>query len=398
MGFFKRLFQADKEREEKLKEDTIRAQADIWELQRKRGESPDVYGDLKRIYGIEELERRQDQKQQTKEIIKGAVTGGIIGGDAGAIVGAVVAKNKLENVRSKNVESYHSQASYPPITNNSSSLNSSYQSLETRVIPTNYKTPEWYEAYDELAAENIFLSGPRSEDLATIGYCIAKLGVARANDFSAFGIASSAATAKLRNFVEEGKVSCTERYPIYYTVEDDLWAYEMISNHLSCNFREVFSYRTRIWHRDFVELKKKYADVDFDKDGKSLKLLDIFREMQVMTAENIADLIQKPVPDVSFYIADLLADGTVSQLLYGGKMYYRLDNLVYCKKVMHPKDKAAYVNESAYESDVESYKKRTKEAFCRELEIYTNALSSGVISQEEFNNKKKQLIEEYNAD
>lgn len=403
MGFLKRLFQADREREKKLQEDTIRMQAELWVSQQKRGESPDIYGDLKRIYGIEEMERKQEEKQQAKEIIKGAVTGGIIAGDAGAVVGAMVAKNKLDNARPQKTEPRNHNTSYEP-QSIIAPAQPSYQSSRGSTTLANYETPEWYSARTELETENLFLNnspfGDKEDDAETVSYCIAKLGVACSQDIAGLLESSrSVPSMVLSQLCDEGKLSSIkEKGRKYYTVEDDFWAYEVIKNHFPSSFRKAFQYRAGSWGVNLYTCERRYAKRDFDAEEAPLMLLEIFKKMKIMTAEDIAKCIQKPISDVKPYIADLLADGTISLLLYSGKTFYRFEELLYYRRKLTAINKSDYVDESVYENEMNTIKNNVRTAFSNELEVYTTALSYGVISQEEFDTKKKELTEVYNAD
>lgn len=88
---------ADQKLESEQRQQLYKKQMELWEAQARSGQRVTIQEDLKKDYGLDKLE----QKEETKKIIKSAVAGGILAGDAGAIVGATIAKNKIDNERSR---------------------------------------------------------------------------------------------------------------------------------------------------------------------------------------------------------------------------------------------------------------------------------------------------------
>lgn len=363
MGFLKNLFKADREYEENLRKQTIENQVKTWEIQARMGQTPNVQADMEKIYGLDKLEQKQQQKQQTKEIVKSAVIGGIVAGDAGAVVGAMVAKNNIDNRNSSTTgsNSYSQPVNIPsshPEQNDSQTTSLPY-SLKNGLSSAikYYESSRWLHAKTKLELDDTRKTGCVGEDTE---YCLSKLGVALLEDLEEIleyprqSIRPAIASLTIRGFAERTEYGEDRKLLV-------IWKGKEVSPHIDTR-KALNYYGSKEWQEQMELIKEK--DFQFNK------ALECLSELKVAKISDIAKILDWNVDYARSRIYTLIEDGEIERLEHKGRPLFIINNGYFERQ-------NNVSNDSKFD----------------EIRKFKDLLDSGIITQEEFDTKKKQLLE-----
>lgn len=385
MGFFKDLFKADREYEEELRRKTIENQVKIWEIKSRMGEPVNIQADMEKIYDLDKLEQKQREKQQTKEIIKGAVTGGIIAGDAGAVVGAMVSKNRIDNRNNQsNIGSTqytstpyerHVSPTFSTGQENARTSSENYSSTQSNDIPhaiRGHGSESWNVTKNQLLNDSNAKTGDIAKD---VEYCISRLEVVLVRDLTdIISQPISKTRVAITPLMDANKVKRIEYSGKAYFVwcnnpgvqSTSKKSSEALTTATALNF-----YGSEAWKR----AKATLVENGFTRTGNlQTDILYCLSQLKIATAGELAEILNERITVVRPKLTPLMDDETVKRIEHNGKAVFVITHADFNSQAAAPVVPSSNVNKF------------------EEIKQYKELLDLGILSQEEFEAKKIQLL------
>lgn len=377
MGFFKNLFKAEREHEENLRKQTIENQVKTWEIQARMGQTPNVQADMEKIYGLDKLEQKQREKQQTKEIIKGAVVGGIVAGDAGAVVGAMAAKNKIDSRNANNVPRSTVPTYTPPAPVVPQAPRNNYvESRESTYLIQDANMPPAIKFYS-VAAWTIRFNKVKNDPNANTGnlrrdveYCLRELGVATLKDISRIlDSTSSRVRPEITPLIDANLVERVEYNGRLYFI----WKQGEFGNSCSINDDTVLNfYGSSKWNT----IKASLINNSNAKTGNPQKdVLYCLNQLAVAKCSDLSEILEEDVIRVRPMLTPLMNNDVVKRVEHQGAVVFFITDKSIQNKVINSSIAPVQANNKF-----------------DEVRKFKELLDSGIITQEEFNTKKKELL------
>lgn len=417
MGFFSKMFKHDQELEEQQRKQVMEKQVELWKKQAEMGQPVNIQADMEKIYGLDKLEQKQREKQQTKEIVKGAVIGGIVAGDAGAIVGAMAAKNKIDD---RNINQNNSITTTQYINVSNSVYPSAVPSNETpstsagdtasgsntpdslkfckseKQLKTKdanepeilefYNSEYWQSQKEDLIDSKICRTGRLLQDIAL---CVDKLTVLTNRDLAeimgvSYGIDFLDKTEAAIKSLEENKEIVSFSYNRKrYLVKASEYGLTSIKNVAKASDSLDSYYGSDEWNEVFDEVDAETPTGDLEKD-----ILYCLSRVKVINIWDLSGMwdqsdVYKLGPEHHCMI-----EAKLTALINAGKV-----------RICEYEDDFVLVDVNAAEfiaDDVdandENVEEETETDKFAEIKKYKELLDNGIISQEEFDIKKKELL------
>lgn len=372
--------------------------------------------------------RKKSKKKETSEIIKGAVVGGIVAGDAGAVVGATIAKNKIDNkknnssntewtpsipyipqtqsvssVNQNNRTSGNTHASQTHSTSSAKSIerNSFSGSLDTSSALEFHHSDEWYGIKDQLVADSSATAKPAIGDDAPpvlkhyksdkwnnilndlrnnsswktgniskdVEYCIANLEIVTLGELSILTKEPANKTRPcITPLMEANKVTRFEYDGRTY------FAWEQ-GQHSTVNARKALSTAVALNYYNGVEwqnTKRTLMENGFTKTGRlEGDILYCLSLLKIAYLTDLSDILDEDITTIRPKLTSLMNAETVKRIEHNGRAIFVMADADYDAKPAVPTN-----NVNKFE----------------EVKKFKELLDSGIISQEEFDAKKKQLL------
>ena len=377
MGFFKNLFKSEREYEENLRKQTIENQVKIWEIQSRMGKTPDVQADMDKIYGLDKLEQKQREKQQTKEIIKGAVVGGIVAGDAGAVVGAMAAKNKIESrntnsVPRSTVPTYTaptpvaSQVPQNAYVENGKSADSTQDDTMHPAIKF-YSVAAWATRFMKVKNDPNANTGNLRRD---VEYCLRELEVAALSDISI--ILNSTPSRVRPEITPLMDANLAERVE-YKGRPYFIWKQGEFGHSCGINDDAVLNfYGSSKWNT----IKASLINNSNAKTGNpQTDVLYCLNQLAVAKCSDLCEILEEDVTRVRPLLTPLMNNNVVKRVEHKGAVVFFITDKSTQNTVINSPFTPVQTNNKF-----------------DEVRKFKELLDSGIITQEEFNAKKKELL------
>lgn len=388
MGFFSKMFKYDQELEEQQRKQAMELQIELWKKQAELGQPMNIQADMDRLYGLDELERKKREKQQTKEIIKGAVAGGIVAGDAGAVVGAMTAKNKIDD-RNRNQNNYVKNTQYNNIgiqthtsvipsdvsnaectTDNSTSENDVPDAVKF------YGSEEWQEIKERLLNDPNAKTGDLNKD---VEYCTSQLKVTMCSDLTdILGLPLNKTRPALTPLMDRDEVERLEyRGKAIFIWKKDTHraaraaatastAVKAVSTAVALNY-----YNSVEWQNTKRTLMENGYIKTGCLDGDILYCLS---QLKIAYLRDLSDILNESITVIRPKLTPLMDDNTVKRIENDGRAMFVMTNADFNSHAAVPVPASNNVNKF------------------EEIKKYKELLDSGIITQEEFDTKKKELL------